>query len=663
MNINYHRVNIQIVCNEKSMDLLIRNFLMVILFTCYVSAGSLECDFDKSSCSFLKNHPENSENWKFGRGQLNSAGEGPSVDHTFGTDQGHYLYVNGSAAKAKRVRLQTKILGIAVYCVSFFYNMYSAVNGRLTVYTHSLSNGYDEVYFIRSKTQGDRWEKAQLTLSTQAYTKTILIFEAKYESSSEVGGIIALDDISLGYDKCSKGYQSVCTFDESGCRYNALYTGPFAWKRKDQEKSEFLLSVLPRVDHTLGTSSGGYWFVGVRGSDVNSLDTAVLESQEYNSEPLRCLNFYFYMDADGTAWFQRKVDEAYLQVHISDRFSKTLLLTKAKNTTRHRIWWYVEVEVENRQNIKITFTAGIQSSVEALIAIDDVTFDVGTCPETGSCDFEEDKCTWTDGKGDYTWVRKSGNSYVKDEIGPSIDKTLETEDGYYVVISARNKQPGKLANLESELFRATDKPLCLNFYFYSYGWELETSGTFGTLLVVKKDENGEESIIWRLQTSMGKRWMKGTVSLKPRTSDTRYQAIFRVILGSYGFFAIDDIRVRAGQTHCRTSPSNADPALNGLSEEDTSVSPNVVEITENQDIETQKQQPTMHSSSVLPTTSSYYSSFNDQSVSKRRRKGSLKKAFESVLGKNVDKILQFAKEMEERNYQDNRDFREKILEA
>ncbi|XP_035225787.1 MAM and LDL-receptor class A domain-containing protein 1-like isoform X2 [Stegodyphus dumicola] len=539
------------------MDHLIRNFLMVILFACYVSADDLKCDFDKSSCSFLSNDPENFENWKFGRGQLNSAGEGPSVDHTIGTDQGNYLYVNGSASKAKGVRLQTKILGVSVYCVSFFYNMYSAGNGRLTVYTHSLSQDYDEVYFIRSKTQGNRWEKAEFTLSTDFYKKTILIFEAKYEFSSEVGGIIALDDIHLAYHKCSNGHQSVCTFDESSCGYNALYTGPLAWKRKDQEKTGFLLSILPRVDHTLGTSSGGYWFVGVRGSDVSSLDTAVLESKTYtirNREPLSCLKFYFYMDADGTAWFERKVDEAYLQVHIADHLSRTLLVTKAKNTTRHRIWSYVEVEVENRESFKITFTAGLKSSVEALIAIDDVRFDVGTCPETGSCDFEEDKCAWVDGEGDYTWVRKSGKSLLEDEIGPSSDKTLGTRDGYYVVISTEKEQPVKLANLESELFRATNNSLCLNFYYYSYGWDV------GTLLVVRKDENGTESIVWRLQDSTTEyRWMKGTVSLNPRSSETR--AVFRAILGSPGFFAIDDIRVRAGETHCHTSPSRADPAF------------------------------------------------------------------------------------------------------
>ncbi|XP_035225789.1 MAM and LDL-receptor class A domain-containing protein 1-like isoform X4 [Stegodyphus dumicola] len=422
------------------MDHLIRNFLMVILFACYVSADDLKCDFDKSSCSFLSNDPENFENWKFGRGQLNSAGEGPSVDHTIGT-----------------------------------------------------------------------------------------------------------------------GHQSVCTFDESSCGYNALYTGPLAWKRKDQEKTGFLLSILPRVDHTLGTSSGGYWFVGVRGSDVSSLDTAVLESKTYtirNREPLSCLKFYFYMDADGTAWFERKVDEAYLQVHIADHLSRTLLVTKAKNTTRHRIWSYVEVEVENRESFKITFTAGLKSSVEALIAIDDVRFDVGTCPETGSCDFEEDKCAWVDGEGDYTWVRKSGKSLLEDEIGPSSDKTLGTRDGYYVVISTEKEQPVKLANLESELFRATNNSLCLNFYYYSYGWDV------GTLLVVRKDENGTESIVWRLQDSTTEyRWMKGTVSLNPRSSETRFQAVFRAILGSPGFFAIDDIRVRAGETHCHTSPSRADPAF------------------------------------------------------------------------------------------------------
>ncbi|XP_035232377.1 MAM and LDL-receptor class A domain-containing protein 1-like [Stegodyphus dumicola] len=240
------------------MERLLRNFVMLILFTCYGSAEDLVCDFDNSSCSFLRNDPENFENWKFGRGQLNSAGEGPSVDHTFGTDQGNYLYVNGSAAKAKGVILQTNMLDHGYVCVSFFYHMYSAGNGRLTVYTHNLSNGYDKVYFIRRKTQGDRWEKTEFSVSIELNTNIILIFEAKYESSFEVGGIIALDDIRLDRRKCLNFLWCDCTFEESNCTYSALRTGSLVWERKDSKQTGYLLSVLPRVDHTLGTSSGKF---------------------------------------------------------------------------------------------------------------------------------------------------------------------------------------------------------------------------------------------------------------------------------------------------------------------------------------------------------------------------------------------------------------------
>ncbi|GIY15557.1 MAM and LDL-receptor class A domain-containing protein 2 [Caerostris extrusa] len=102
----------------------------------------------------------NKENWKIGRGKLNSADTGPSVDHTLGTANGNYLFVNVSAAKTNKVQLQTVALKNA-YCVRFFYHMYGPDIGSLDVMTQSVSLESDtKEYFSRSKTQGDRWKEA-----------------------------------------------------------------------------------------------------------------------------------------------------------------------------------------------------------------------------------------------------------------------------------------------------------------------------------------------------------------------------------------------------------------------------------------------------------------------------------------------------------------------
>lgn len=63
-----------------------------------------------------------------------------------------------SAAKTNEVSLETTVSFHEGYCVRFFYHMYGADIGDLTV---SVKGGFDSVtYFKRSKTQGDRWKEA-----------------------------------------------------------------------------------------------------------------------------------------------------------------------------------------------------------------------------------------------------------------------------------------------------------------------------------------------------------------------------------------------------------------------------------------------------------------------------------------------------------------------
>ncbi|XP_035213735.1 MAM and LDL-receptor class A domain-containing protein 1-like, partial [Stegodyphus dumicola] len=549
------------------MALLKSCFLVLALLGLYASAQkSYKCDFElKKICTFLSNDRLNRENWKIGRGKLNSADTGPSVDHTLGTNLGSYIYVNVSAAKTNEVKLQTVNLKDA-YCVRFFYHMYGSDIGSLTVYIQSVSSPTDtKDYFIRRKTQGDRWKEALFSVQVAASMKAKgyrVIFKAKHASSTKVRGDIALDDIELTPGKCrdtEREAGKLCTFDDYDCGYAPLRKLSLNWEWKAQGRKTSSLDVLPSVDHTLGTAAGGYWFTGTPGSSWSTLETTMLNSPSYSKpkNPLNCLHFYFYMDGDGTAWFWKRVDEAYVQAQITYGASSTLLVTKAKNTTRHRVWTYVEAKAEITQNYQITFTAGIKSDVPALIAVDDIKLVPGNCPEAGSCDFEEGKCTWVDGAGDYNWVRKSGKSYVNKETGPDADKTLETGDGNYVVVSTKGKTPGGVANLESEFFPPGGKGLCLNFYYYMKGQNV------GKLAVVRKEENITESTIWLLKTPTGQQWNKGAVLLKP--SILNNQVIFRATIGAEkdGFFAIDDIKVRAGEK-CDLTPAIADPRYEAM---------------------------------------------------------------------------------------------------
>ncbi|KAG8171560.1 hypothetical protein JTE90_016085, partial [Oedothorax gibbosus] len=148
------------------------------------------------------------------------------------------------------------------------------------------------------------------------------------------------------------------------------------------------------------------------------------------------------------------------------------LVTKAKNISSHREWMYIEAGANITERFQIQFTSMIKSTMQASVAIDDVKLFAGKCPEAGSCDFEDDKCSWLDGDDQYNWVRKTGISTTNGEIGPARDKTKDSPDGSYVVFSTIGKDPGAQASLESEYLPAEGDALCVSFYYQMSGTDL-----------------------------------------------------------------------------------------------------------------------------------------------------------------------------------------------
>ncbi|GFU29697.1 MAM and LDL-receptor class A domain-containing protein 1 [Trichonephila clavipes] len=305
---------------------------------------SYKCTFETGICPFLNNVKDNKENWKIGRGRLNKADTGPSVDHTLGTGSGSYLFVNVSSAKTNPVSLQTVVVQ-NTFCVRFFYHMYGANIGDLTVRTQSASSPKDTVkYFTRSRTQGDRWKEAffsvmpsgtmklkgyrpvqdildvpisprfinsrlivnslnSLRLSRQILFNSLLtngctsqvLFTAKHGVASKTRGDIALDDIELIPGKCSndKDALKLCSFDDSDCGYTTTQQSSLQWTWKSETKSKsFLLNLIqsdmqPTVDHTLGTEIVISWGCGSPVVKVSDHGRHVMSSSPVSLKTLR----------------------------------------------------------------------------------------------------------------------------------------------------------------------------------------------------------------------------------------------------------------------------------------------------------------------------------------------------------------------------------------
>lgn len=79
---------------------------------------------------------------------------------------------------------------------------------------------------------------------------------------------------------------------------------------------------------------------------------------------------------------------------------------------------------------QIVFEGVMQLGSEGFIALDEVVVKDGSCPPPGSCDFEEDLCTWQNAESgvDLEWIKNSGPTPTNG-TGPNVDQTLGTKEG------------------------------------------------------------------------------------------------------------------------------------------------------------------------------------------------------------------------------------------
>ncbi|KAK8747888.1 hypothetical protein OTU49_016211, partial [Cherax quadricarinatus] len=110
--------------------------------TCVAPAEpAVSCSFENDLCGW-SNDPSNHFNWERKRGPSQSftAGTGPSADHTLGTNQGHYMYVDASIPRDVG---ENALLYSPVYpsditttdsCFSFYFHKYGRNSGALNAY-------------------------------------------------------------------------------------------------------------------------------------------------------------------------------------------------------------------------------------------------------------------------------------------------------------------------------------------------------------------------------------------------------------------------------------------------------------------------------------------------------------------------------------------------
>ncbi|KAL8620849.1 hypothetical protein ACOMHN_047020 [Nucella lapillus] len=131
-----------------------------------------------------------------------SNGTGPEEDHTMGSEEGWYIYLEASDRRPdQRARLLSPQLYFGpqqgALCMMFYYSMYGRDMGTLNVYQRGQSSSpqaTDVLLFSMSGDQGMNWKLAAITLPSQG------IFQMVVEAvvGSGFHSDIAVDDLVIG---------------------------------------------------------------------------------------------------------------------------------------------------------------------------------------------------------------------------------------------------------------------------------------------------------------------------------------------------------------------------------------------------------------------------------------------------------------------------------
>ena len=192
------------------------------------------CDFEQDMCAWKNAPPTTSTKlqWIRHRGSTPSAGSGPLVDHTLGTEYGTYAFVAlsaGDSAVATTLKYDNARLLSAVFnaekplCFEFFYHM-SGSGGAPTLKVKKqnfiLPHNSEGVAWTANQTYADEWRYAQVSVRETdprhpfAQYRYRLIIEAEVTQAlvGNATGDVAIDDLKVTLDDVCPTAESECVF-------------------------------------------------------------------------------------------------------------------------------------------------------------------------------------------------------------------------------------------------------------------------------------------------------------------------------------------------------------------------------------------------------------------------------------------------------------------
>ncbi|MEM1321706.1 MAG: S8 family serine peptidase [Bacteroidota bacterium] len=146
-----------------------------------------------------KNRQEDHIDWRVSKGPTPTYGTGPSTDQNTRSEEGQYLYLEGSGGcYGRQATLMSPcfdLSNVSNPVLSFWYHMYGADMGELRVHLFEGQEWHSNIVLPIEGDQGNRWQKALIDLSSLA-GKSVSIQFAGTTGTSYLTDI-AIDNVAL----------------------------------------------------------------------------------------------------------------------------------------------------------------------------------------------------------------------------------------------------------------------------------------------------------------------------------------------------------------------------------------------------------------------------------------------------------------------------------
>ncbi|XP_067673194.1 MAM and LDL-receptor class A domain-containing protein 1-like isoform X1 [Haliotis asinina] len=493
------------------------------------------CNFDQGNLCGWKQDYTDEQNWTLHNRSTPSDSTGPKADHTMGTSEGYYIFLESSTPckegdRARLISPTFSYLGTKA-CLAFHYHMYGKTMGTLNVYQRI--GGKNVPKFSLSDNHGTSWHMAVFVLDDSSSFQ--LVFEAVAGSSFKSD--MAVDDIVVGSCDSLSTLVNAATPETMSCDFNSDTCGwiqakddIFDWTLEKDSTSTF--NTGPDCDPT-NCANGTYLYTESssprKPNDTARIATPVLKQ---GGGP-RCLSFSYHMFGDtmGT-----------LRVFNAELGAVPQLLWTRSGEHGNK-WHREQIDLDPMSPFQIVFEGIRGTSWRSDMAIDNVDITKGECADIVqfNCNFDTDWCGWRNAQPPmdiFDWERSNHSTWTPG-TGPTADHTTST--GFFVYIETSGPvAPGSVARLVSPRMTDESSGFCLEFWYHMYGRDVRTLSVLRYSL-----EGGGITSLWSVTGDKGNWWRRHRQTVTSSGQD--FQIIFEAVSGgSLGDIAIDDVSITPG---------------------------------------------------------------------------------------------------------------------